>query len=537
MIKRILYSPLQSITGAAILVGSASLVSRIIGMIRDRIFAHYYGVGDVMDAYYAAFKVPDLIYNLLIVGALSAGFIPVFIKAMRKNTDTSWDIVNSIIHIIAIVITAICLILAWQTSSFMHLLVPGFEGEKLDMAVMFTRIMLISPIILGISSVFGSVLQSFKSFAIYSLTPIFYNIGIIIGVTVLVPLIGIAGLAYGVILGAILHLGIQVPFVFRHGYRYRTTLQLANKAVRTIGRLMIPRMLGMATRQINLIAITILASLAGPGALAIFTFADNLQSVPSGIIGISFGIAIFPTLSELASQKNFSEIKEKISRTTRQILWLIIPATILLLILRAQIVRVILGTGAFDWDATIATAQALAFFSISLFAQALIPMLARAFYAFEDTWTPFVIGLISAGINISIGMYAISRMGITGLILGYSMSMIVQCILLWMFLRIKVGSLNESKIIITLLKISISALGMGITIQALKYPIALIVDMQTFIGILTQGLLAGIGGIIVYGILCHMLRLEEMRIFILSLRKKWLKVKTTDADIGRIEHI
>lgn len=535
MIKKIFSEKIHSITGAAVLVGTASLVSRMIGMLRDRLFAHQYGAGTVMDAYYAAFKIPDLVYNLLIVGALSAGFIPVFIEVMKRDKKESWEVVNGIINILGCGLFIISTFAIWQTSTLMHWLVPGFTGEKFELTVQLSRVMFISPLILGLSSIFGSILQSYKAFAIYSLTPIVYNLGIIIGTLILVPMFGNIGLAYGVVLGAILHLTIQLPSIFKHGYRYRPTFQFRNKAVRTIGKLMIPRMLGMATRQIDVITITVLASTLGTGSLSVFSFADNLQSVPSGIIGISFAVALFPTLSELVSEHKFGEMKNQIARTARQILWLIIPLTIIFLLLRAQIVRIILGSGKFDWNDTFLTAQCLAFFSISIFAQSLTPMLARSFYALKNTWTPFSVSIVSTLVNLSVGIYATPRYGIVGLVAGYSFSMVVQTALLWVFLHRKIGSLNESSIVKVLAKISLAALGMGIVIQGLKYILGTILDIDTFIGIFIQGLVSGIIGMIIYGLICYMLRVEEMHIFLESFKKKWFKVKAVDAEIGSVE--
>jgi putative peptidoglycan lipid II flippase len=535
VIKNILSSKIHSITGAAILVGAASLMSRIIGMLRDRVFAHYYGAGDVMDAYYAAFKIPDLVYSLLIIGALSAGFIPVFIEVMKKNKEESWEVVNGIINILGILLITLSAIAMWQTPALIQWLTPGFSGEKLALTITLTRVMFISPILLGLSSIFGSVLQSYKAFAIYSLTPIMYNMGIIVGAIFLVPLVGTIGLAYGVVLGAFLHLIIQLPAVIQYGYRYRPTLQLHNQAVRTIGKLMIPRMLGAAANQVNVIAITVIASTIGAGSLSIFSFADNLQAVPTGIIGISFAIAIFPTLSELYAEKNLTEMRDRISRIARQIIWLIIPLTIIILLLRAQIVRVVLGTGAFDWEDTILTAHCLAFFSISLFAQSLTPTLTRAFFALKNTWIPLMTTLVSAGINITVGLYASKHWGVPGLAFGYSVSATAQMALLWMLLRVKLGSLNEALVLKTLAKISVAATGMGMVIQALKYVIASIVDMQKFWGIFAQGLISGIVGLIVYGLICYLVRVEEMQIFVESFRKKWFKVKTPDPEIGSIE--
>lgn len=517
------------------MVGVASLMSRIIGMLRDRVFAHYYGAGNVMDSYYAAFKIPDLVYSLLIIGALSAGFIPVFIEVMKKNKEESWDVVNGIVNIIGVLLVILSGIAMWQTPAIIQWLTPGFSGEKLELTVSLTRVMFVSPILLGLSSIFGSVLQSYKAFAIYSLTPIMYNMGIIIGAIFLVPIFGTIGLAYGVVLGASLHLLIQLPAVITYGYHYRPTFQLKNKSVRTIGRLMIPRMMGAAANQVNVIAITVIASTIGAGSLSIFSFADNLQAVPTGIIGISFAIAIFPTLSELYAEKNITEMRDRISRIARQIIWLIIPLTIIVLLLRAQIVRVVLGTGAFDWEDTVLTAHCLAFFSISLFAQSLTPTLTRAFFALKNTWIPLCTTLVSAGINIGVGTYASRHWGVPGLAFGYSISATAQMALLWMLLRIKLGTLNEGMVVKTLAKISVAAAGMGLVIQSLKYVIAELVDMQTFWGIFAQGLISGVIGLIVYGLICYLVRVEEMHIFIESFRKKWFRVKTPDPEIGRVD--
>lgn len=537
MIQRILSRQSHTITGAAIIIGAASFVSRIIGMLRDRMLAHHFGAGDIMDAYYAAFKIPDLVYNLLIVGALSAGFIPIFVELLTKDKKEAWRVTNAVINLLGILLVIICGILIIFTPQFLHLLVPGFEDEKFDLTVRLTRIMFVSPVLLGISSVVSGVLQSFKAFLVYSLTPIMYNIGIILGITVFVPLFGTIGLAYGVILGALLHLLIQIPSFIHHGFRYEGLLLWKNKHVRKIGMLMIPRTLGMATRQINFLAITIIASTLASGSIAIFSFADNLQSVPSGIIGISFGIAIFPTLAKLAAKNNIKEIRNRISETTQQILFLIIPLTLIFLLLRAQIVRVVLGTGAFDWNATIMTANALAWFSISLFAQSLIPMLARSFYALQDTWTPFVIGLISAGLNIAGALYAAPIYGINGLVAAYSLSMIFQVALLWIFLHHRLGSLYEGKIIVTLLKISIAAFFMALMTQLLKYPLSAMVDMQTFWGVLIQGAVSGMIGLLVYGAICNELRLKEMKHFQESLKKRWLKLRHIQGEVGRADEV
>jgi putative peptidoglycan lipid II flippase len=536
MIKR-LFSSQHSITGAAIILGAASFLSRIIGIVRDRIFAHQFGAGEVLDAYYAAFRIPDLVYNLLIVGALSAGFIPVFLELKEKKIKEAWHVTNTVLNMLAIGSLVICAFLFIFTPAITNIIVPGFDEANKALTIMLTRIMFLSPILLGISGLISGVLQSFKSFFIYSLTPIMYNLGIIIGAIFLVPWIGIEGLAYGVVLGAILHLIIQLPMLYKLGFRYRPILDVGDTSVKRIWKMMIPRTLSLATFQINLLVITMLASTLGDGSITIFNFANNLQYFPVGIIGISFAIAAFPTLSELAAQKKQSRMVDELIRTSRQILFFILPLTVIFLVLRAQIVRTVLGSGAFDWTATILTADTLAFFSLSLFAQALIPLLARGFYALQDTWTPFLIGLSGALINIIAAIYLKDIYGVRGLAFGFSIAAVCQLALLWISLRHKVGTLKESSVIIFLGKISFAACLMAIVIQQLKVPISHAVDMTRLWGIFAQGLLAGLAGIAIYILMSWLLQVEEISIIKKSFKKRWLRLTSVEAMVNEPDEL
>lgn len=537
MIKKLLSSQSKTITGAAIILGAASFVSRFIGIIRDRIFAHQFGAGEVLDAYYAAFRIPDLVYNLVIVGALSAGFIPIFAKLLVKDRDEAWKITSGIINILGITLLVTCAVLFVFTPKLIPLLVPGFDGVQLQTTIMLTKIMFASPIILGLSSIVSGVLQTFKSFLVYALTPIIYNVGIIIGATFFVPIWGINGLAYGVILGALLHLGIQIPTFLHHGFRYQKILPWQNQSVREIGKLMIPRTLGLATTQLNLVVITILASTVGVGSITVFNFANNIQHFPIGIIGISFAIAAFPTLATLVAEEKKQEMISHLSQTVRQIIFFIIPLTIVFLLLRAQIVRVVLGSGQFDWSDTIRTADTLAFFTLSLFAQALIPLLIRAYFALHDTWTPFIIGLISAVVNIFVGIYLKNLMGISGLALAFSLAMILQLTLLWMILRYRLGTLHESKIVNSLYKISAAAIVAALIIQLVKSPIANLVDMTRLWGILTQGVIAGSLGLLVYGVICYTFKVEEMIEFKQTLERRILKIRPTQGELTEADEV
>ena len=548
MIKKLFQGQINNITIAASLVAVSSLISRFLGIFRDRILAGEFGAGDILDVYYAAFRVPDLIFNLLVLGALSAGFIPVFTSLLRnplakvkswaggeKNKE-AWDLVNDIFNILLIGLFIFCGLGIIFAPILTKLIAPGFNSEMQAMTSSLTRIMFLSPLLLGISSVLGGVLQSFKRFFIYSLAPIMYNIGIIVGALYLVPLWGIYGLAWGVVLGAALHMLVQLPIAIRLGFRYRLKINFKNSRIRKIGAMMIPRTMSLAISQINLVVITAIASTLAVGSLAIFNFANNFQSFPIGVFGISFAIAAFPAMSAVAFNKK--KLVNNFSSTLRQILFFIVPATVLLITLRAQIIRVVLGTGNFNWEDTILTMNTLGFFSISLFAQACLPLLIRVFYARHNSLTPFFIGLVSAMANVILSLWLSRSYGVAGLALGFSIASIFNFILLWLALHIEIGNLDELRILNSTIKFSAAAVLAGIAVQSVKLLVWPYIDMTRTWGVFTQGFLAGLSGILVYAIICSLLRSEEF-IAIWSpikcrfCRPLWKKVETEDQGEAR----
>jgi len=546
MIKKLLNGESRTITSAAIIIGAASLASRFLGIIRDRILAGEFGAGDILDTYYAAFRIPDLVFNLLVLGALSAGFIPIFTHYLQLDKQKAWRLANQIINILLISLFVICGILFIFAPWLMKLITPGFGPEKMKLAIDLTRIMFLSPILLGISSVFGGILQSFKRFLVYSLAPILYNIGIIIGALVFVKFWGIYGLAWGVVLGAFLHLLIQIPTSIYLGFRYQWILDFKSQGLKRIFKIMVPRTLTLGITQVNFIVITIIASTLAAGSLAVFNLANNLQLFPVGIFGISFAIAAFPSLSALALKENKKEFIHSFSNTTRQILFFIIPASALLLVLRAQIVRVILGTGNFTWENTILTMECLAMFSFSLFAQSLIPLLLRGFYAFQKAVTPFVIGVFTIAANIILSLILTKPfhlfgyyfdLGVSGLALAFTLANIFYFIVLWLFLRLMAGNLDEIRIIWSVLKISAATLVMAIVTQFMKFGIEPYFGTQTFVGIFLQGFIAGMAGIAVFIVVGLALRSQEMHTFINSIKRKLFREKENYPEMGIDENV
>jgi len=523
--KKYLHGKSTTIISAAIIVATASLASRILGVLRDRILAGQFGAGHELDIYYAAFRIPDLVYNLTVAGALSAGFIPIFAELIngRKEPRHAWEIANGVLNFIFIGLAILCVILAILAPFLVPLITPGFEGEKLNLTIQLTQIMLLSPFFLGLSSLFGAVLQTYKRFMLYSLAPILYNLGIIFGALYLVNIWGLVGLAYGVLIGAVLHLLIQIPGAWKLGWRYEFVWPWRDPHIKKIITLTIPRILSLGVHQINLIFITAIASLLVGGSIAIYNLANNLQYFPVGIIGFSFAIAALPTLSEFVADKAWDKYKKAFSNTARDILFLAIPASLLLLLLRAQIVRVILGTGQFTWVDTILTADTLAFFSLSLFAQCLIPLLMRMFFAIKNTIIPLVVAIISVITNIILAFVFAETIGVAGLALAFSCAMIVNLVLLWVALRIKVGYLFEMPILQSLYKICIAAIAMAVVIQVTKYLIAPFLNFQTFVGIFLHGAISGGLGILVYCLIAFILRSPEMINIIASIRRKLFK--------------
>ncbi len=505
--------PTQSVTAAAFIVAAAGIASRLLGLVRDRILASEFGAGDALDVYYAAFRIPDFIYNLLIIGALSAVFIPVFTGLISKGKEEeSWKLASGILNIQALFMIVMAVFVFFFADKLIRLIAPGFPPEKMAETAFFTRIMFLSPIFLGISAIFGGVLVSFKKFLVYSLSSVMYNLGIIFGALVFVKFWGPIGLAWGVVLGAAAHMIIQYPTVKSSGFVFYPLRFhfFRNENVRSMLYLMVPRTLAIAVNQINLLIITIFASTLKSGSVAVFNLANNIQSAPLGILAIPFAVAVFPLLSACAAKQEYDDFVRRFSETLVKIFFFVIPASVFIFILRAQIVRVILGSGKFDWEDTILTFKILGFLAASLFAQAVIPLITRSFYALNNTKTPFFIALASEGVNILLVIILIPHYEVLGLAMAFSAASIVNALLLYFALRSKFRMFNDQQIISGFLKITLAAAGAGIIIQLSKMVVAQAVNIDTFLGIFTQLALAAFSGSVIFIFLCHQLKVEEL---------------------------
>jgi len=512
--SKILTGRAQTITAAAIILAVASVLSRLLGLLRDRLLAGSFGAGDTLDVYYAAFRLPDLVYNLLIMGALSAGFIPVFVSLWNKNEESddnkeAWRFVCSILNILLIGLSSLGVLFFILAPFLMKLITPGFDSEKLNLTVLMTRLMFLSPILLGVSAIFGGILQSLKRFLAFSLAPIFYNLGIIFGIIFLTPHFDVLGLAFGVLLGGFLHLLIQSAPIWFSGFKYQPVIDWGNKGVLRLAKMIIPRSLALAVSQLNFLAITILASTLTVGSLAIFNLAYNIWTFPLGVFAGSLAMAVFPTLSENVAKKDWSSFAANFSVNFKQISFLTMPASAFLIVLAGPIIQVVLGTGKFGTADIILTVKSLIFLSIGLLAESLILLLTRGFFAFDDTKTPFWLGLFSSLVRIGGAWLFSFYFGVAGLALGYALGGIIYMALLWVWLHKKVGNLKEGEIFLGLFKMAASSLLAASVVSASWQMLILKFSPATAQVVLLDGLLAGSAGILTYLLASLVLRLPE----------------------------
>jgi putative peptidoglycan lipid II flippase len=507
--------PIKTVGGAALIIAIAGIVSRLFGFLRDRILAAQFGAGDVLDVYYAAFRVPDFMYSLLVLGALSAAFVPVFTGLyVSKKEKEAWNLSLGVLHLLILALGTVSIGFAFFAPSVAQILVPGFSGEKKELVVSMTRIMLLSPLFLGVSAVFGGILVSLKRFLLYSVAPIFYNLGIIFGAVFLAPKMGPIGLAWGVVMGALSHALIHYWDVRASGFSYHFVLRdcWRSKAVRQVLRLMIPRSLGMAVSQVSFFVVTIFASTLASGSLAAFTLANNIQSVPLGLFGIAFSLAVFPSLSALIAKNSKDEFIRLFSKTLRRILFFVLPVSALIIVLRAQIVRVILGSGHFDWNDTIVTFTVLGVLSVSLFAQSVIPLLTRAFFALQNTKTPLYVAMVSEAANIFLIIVLIDRFQITGIALAFSLATTLNMLLLYYFLGHSLREQWSHKAILTpVAKIILASLGAGLVAQLTKSLFGFNdVRLDTFVEIFAQLAVTSLAGGSAFLLLSWAMKIEEL---------------------------
>lgn len=506
-----LFSKENSIRGASIILIITLTLSNLLGWIRDRFLTKNIATYN-LDIYYASFRIPDLVFNFLILGAITSAFIPIFSDYIaKKDLKEGYKVTNSLINL-AVLFMIVCVIILIIFMPFIvPLVVPSFDNFRMAEAIKFSRLFMLTPIFFSISYILGGILNSFKRFVAYSLAPLIYNVAIIFGAAFLAPKYGLIAVVYSVIAGAFLHMLIQIPSAIKLGFQWQAVFDWKHAAIKRIIRLMIPRTIGMGSNQIMLIVYTAIASSLAAGSITAFNISNNTMTMPVVVFGTSFATAVFPTLTSKISEGDKKGFAFYLTRSMRSIAYLLIPSSVIFILLRAQIIRLLYGSGKFNWDDTHRTAMTLGFFSISLLAQGLIPILARAFYALKNTRTPMYISIVTSVVSIAFGYPMAKVFGVAGLALAFSVGSFVNVFILFYYLHKIYKDILNKEIVYSYIKISIISLVMGLLVWGSMHLLANYVNMNRFFGVLTQTGVAFSVGLLSYLVLSYLFGIEEMK--------------------------
>lgn len=527
------YQEVRGLHQAAYVLALFAFGSQLLALVRDRLLASEFGAGAELDIYYAAFRIPDLLY-VLFASTLSVYVLIPFVARYQKRDqgEEARHLLSQIFSLFLVGYTALALIVGVFAPSIVAIIFPGIEDQSL--LVMVLRVLLLQPLFLGISSLFGVVTQLGHRFVLYALSPLVYNVGIIFGVVFLYPIFGLMGIAMGVVIGACSHMAIQWPLVRAGELAFSIVTKINWKEIRSVLLVSIPRAFTLSINQLVLLVLVSLASLMVAGSVSVFQFAFNLQSVPLAIIGVSYSVAAFPVLAELFAAKDTKKFDIHVSNALRHIIFWAIPATVLIIVLRAQIVRVTLGSGAFDWDDTRLTAAVLAALVIALTAHAINLLLIRVFYAGGNTraplFTAIFTGLLAIVTAYSFSLFYTQHSAVRdfvthfmrvpdvvgsevlALAFGYSIAMIVQTLILLFLIR-KTFNFSLGWMPRKLLEATAAATFGGVAAYAALNFLVEGLNTNTFIGIFLQGTLAGLFGLVgvVLGYAAfHSLELKEV---------------------------
>jgi putative peptidoglycan lipid II flippase len=483
--------------------------------LRTRLLAAYFGGNiDVLETYIAATKVPEFIFEVVVLSAISISFIPIFSDYLvRGQKKIAWLITSQVVTVAISFFLIIAFSVFILADNLAILIAPGKTDPDLQkLTASLIRVMIIPQFFFTISILLSSVLQSFQRFFLPATAAIVYNLGIIFGIIVLSPTLGIYGPAWGMVIGAFAHMLIQLPLVLKLGMRFEVNLNFFNKDVLNVWKMASPRILGLAVSRIGDMVNISFASLISTGSVVAFNFAQLLQFFPITLFASSFAQATLPTIASEYSLKRISDFKTTILTSLHQMMFLLIPVTVILAILRIPAIRLVFGAGQFPWPLTVLTGQTLIVFTIGLGAQGAALLLIRAFYAMHDPKTPVIIGVLSSGVNIGLSILFIKIFNLSVLYLAgaYTAANILNALLLLYFLDKKVGNFDRNMLFIPFLKMIISASIMALFLYIpVKILDQVIIDTTRTIGLLILTGIAGFCGLSVYLLLTWILGVSE----------------------------
>jgi len=547
MVRRVfnfVYREVRGLHQAAYILAFFAFGSQILAIIRDRLLAHNFGAGIELDLYYAAFRIPDLLF-VLFASVLSVYVLLPFVNkaSQTHGTKAGAAILSQVFTVFLIAYIAIAVIIMLLAPVLTGYLFPGFSEQSTEL-VLLMRILLLQPLLLGISSLFGVVTQMNHRFVLFAISPLLYNIGIIFGISMLYPVFGLVGLVAGVVIGAFGHLMVQVPFVRKSTFAFSLVRTFDWKLLCQVLSVSIPRALTLSVNQIVLLVLVGMASFMAVGSVSTFQFAFNLQSVPLAIIGMSYSVAAFPTLSYLYAKEDHKGFNLQLVTAFRHIIFWSVPIIALVVVLRAQIVRVLLGSGAFDWADTRLTAALLAIFVFSLLAQAVLLLLIRAFYAGGKTLLPLVVAVCSGIVSILIAFLLrdvyfahpelattlqnifrlenVSGAEVLVLAIAFICGQSLQVIVMVLASR-KTFLVSYTPLIHLFYQAIVAGVAGGLASYIALNEVVDGINQNTFIGVLLQGAVAGVVGIAIVIIVYRLLGSAELKEIYRSFQTKIFK--------------
>lgn len=491
----------RRVARAAGLIMVLFVVSRVTGLLREMVIARQFGTSAELDAYLAAFRVPDLLFALMAGGALGSAFIPVFSDYLARNDEEgAWKLASAILNWVLLVLSVVgALVAALAPLLVSSVIAPGFSSAQQALTAELMRWMLIATVIFGVSGVVMGILNARQNFWQPALAPVVYNIAIMLGALVLGGALGVRGATVGVVFGAFGHLGLQLPGLRRAGMRFSLRLAPDDPGVREVGRLMAPRALGLAAVELNHLVNVMIASGLAAGSLAALNYGRLMMLLPEGVIAQSVAIAAFPTFSMLVAHRQRAELGRVLTTTLRSVVYLTLPAAVGLIWLAGPLVGAVLQRGAFDADSTFAVAWALLFYAVGLVSHAVVEVVTRAFYALHDTRSPVLAGAAAtvANVGLSLELVAIFKAvewpAHGGLALANSVATSAEMLILVYLIRKRLRGLGDAGLPAALWRMAAGALIMWAGLAGLT---ALLGDapawLVSLVGILVGGAIYGL---------------------------------------------
>ncbi len=493
----------KKVTKAAGIVGLATLLSRILGFIRDMVIARYFGAGFSTDAFFVAFRIPNLLRRLFAEGSLSIAFIPVFTEHLKKNgKDEAFQMARSALRLLAVLLVVVIIVGILLAPIIVHVIAPGFSNspEKHALTVLLTRIMFPYVFFICLVALCMGILNVLGHFAAPALAPVFLNLAMIASVYLISSEMPdpVLVLAFGVLAGGVLQLLLQLPFLVKKGFYFWEKASFYHPGLKKIGKLMLPAVFGAGVYQVNILVGTLLASFLKEGSISYLYYADRLVQFPLGIFAISTATALMPIISRQAAEKDYASVKETFAYAMRLIFFITLPSMAGLIVLREPIIKILFQRGNFNVEAAQLTAYAVLCYGVGLWAFSAVRIVVSTFYALSDTKTPVKMATISIAVNIMLGISLMWPLGHGGLALATSLASMLNFGMLIRVLKTRLGALGWKNICFSVLRSFVCAVLMGVVVWALSGRI--IPDEGTF-----WENLSGLSGSVILGFFLYIL--------------------------------